>query len=212
MVNNLSKSNSILNQFVAELRDVHVQTDRLRFRRNMERIGEIMAYEISKTLPYHTRQVENPLRDCRNKRTRHPPHCSHHLACRASPPPRTTQLFRPCRQRLHLRLSATPQRRYIRNQLRVRLLPAPRRQRTHPSRPHARNRCIHRYYRPRAHALRHPLKNTHSNRHSRHRRYRTRSPIPAPRHHLGCRHRRRTYCQIVHCTRLGRCRRPRFRY
>jgi uracil phosphoribosyltransferase len=61
MVNNLSKSNSILNQFVAELRDVHVQTDRLRFRRNMERIGEIMAYEISKTLPYHTRQVETPL-------------------------------------------------------------------------------------------------------------------------------------------------------
>ena len=43
---NLSEGNSLLNQYVAELRDVHVQNDRMRFRRNIERIGEIMAYEI----------------------------------------------------------------------------------------------------------------------------------------------------------------------
>ena len=45
---NLSEGNSLLNQYVAELRDVHVQNDRMRFRRNIERIGEIMAYEMSK--------------------------------------------------------------------------------------------------------------------------------------------------------------------
>ena len=43
---NLSEGNSLLNQYVAELRDVHIQNDRMRFRRNIERIGEIMAYEI----------------------------------------------------------------------------------------------------------------------------------------------------------------------
>ena len=47
-----SEQNSILNQYVAELRDVHIQTDRMRFRRNIERIGELMAYEMSKELTY----------------------------------------------------------------------------------------------------------------------------------------------------------------
>ena len=48
---NLGESNSVLNRFVAELRDVdNVQKDSMRFRRNIERIGEIMAYEISKDL------------------------------------------------------------------------------------------------------------------------------------------------------------------
>ena len=42
---NLSEGNSLLNQYVAELRDIHVQNDRMRFRRNIERIGEIMTYE-----------------------------------------------------------------------------------------------------------------------------------------------------------------------
>ena len=51
---NLAETNSILNQFVAEMRDVNVQNDRMRFRRNIERIGELMAYEISKTLDYST--------------------------------------------------------------------------------------------------------------------------------------------------------------
>lgn len=56
-----SKSNTLLNQFVAEIRDVHVQNDRMRFRRNIERIGEVMAYEISKELNYTVRDVKTPL-------------------------------------------------------------------------------------------------------------------------------------------------------
>ena len=48
---NLGESNSVLNRFVAELRDVNIQKDSMRFRRNIERIGEIMAYEISKDFP-----------------------------------------------------------------------------------------------------------------------------------------------------------------
>lgn len=58
---NLSEMNSVLNQYIAEIRDVEVQKDRLRFRRNIERIGEIMAYEISKTLQYEMKNVQTPL-------------------------------------------------------------------------------------------------------------------------------------------------------
>ncbi|MEZ4935462.1 MAG: uracil phosphoribosyltransferase [Saprospiraceae bacterium] len=61
MVNNLGETNSIANKFVAQLRDVNVQKDSLRFRRNLERLGEIIAYEISKTLKYETKEVETPL-------------------------------------------------------------------------------------------------------------------------------------------------------
>ncbi len=57
----LSKNNTILNQYIAEIRDVNVQKDRLRFRRNIERIGEIMAYEISKTFPYEKIETVTPL-------------------------------------------------------------------------------------------------------------------------------------------------------
>jgi len=60
-VHNLGLNGSILNQFMAELRDVGIQTDRMRFRRNVERIGEIMAYEISKTLKCTTIEVQTPL-------------------------------------------------------------------------------------------------------------------------------------------------------
>ncbi|MDR0732769.1 MAG: uracil phosphoribosyltransferase [Dysgonamonadaceae bacterium] len=60
-INNLGENNSILNQFIAELRDIHIHDDRLRFRKNIERIGEIMAYEISKTLQYKTIDVQTPL-------------------------------------------------------------------------------------------------------------------------------------------------------
>ena len=56
-----SEKNSILNQYVAELRDVHIQTDRMRFRRNIERIGELMAYEMSKELTYSVKPVQTPL-------------------------------------------------------------------------------------------------------------------------------------------------------
>jgi uracil phosphoribosyltransferase len=60
-VRNLSENNSILNQFVAEIRDVNIQGERLRFRKNIERIGEIMAYEISKTLNYAVKAIQTPL-------------------------------------------------------------------------------------------------------------------------------------------------------
>ena len=61
MVIDLSKHHSLLNHWVAELRDVHVQNDRMRFRRNIERIGEVAAYELSKTLQYKSVEVTTPL-------------------------------------------------------------------------------------------------------------------------------------------------------
>jgi|SRR5690606_17086558 Uracil phosphoribosyltransferase len=61
MVNVLTKQNSVANHFLAELRNLEVQQDRMRFRRNMERLGEIFAYEISKTLSYVPTEVETPL-------------------------------------------------------------------------------------------------------------------------------------------------------
>ena len=57
----LNQSNTILNRYLAEIRDIHIQKDSLRFRRNIERIGEIMAYEISRDLPYHPLEVQTPL-------------------------------------------------------------------------------------------------------------------------------------------------------
>ncbi len=61
MITILTKENSIANHFLAELRDVRIQVDRMRFRRNLERLGEIMAYEISKSLAYKLSEVETPL-------------------------------------------------------------------------------------------------------------------------------------------------------
>lgn len=58
---NLGESNTILNRYIAELRDKETQKDSLRFRRNLERIGEIFAYEISKTLEYSQKEVVTPL-------------------------------------------------------------------------------------------------------------------------------------------------------
>lgn len=58
---NLSEKATISNVFIAEMRDVQLQQDRARFRRNMARIGQILAYEISKTLPYASAKVETPL-------------------------------------------------------------------------------------------------------------------------------------------------------
>jgi len=57
----LNESSSIANQFLAELRDVNRQNDRMRFRRNLERLGEIMAYELSKSLEYHNEKIKTPL-------------------------------------------------------------------------------------------------------------------------------------------------------
>lgn len=59
----LNKENSIANHFLAEIRNTGVQQDRMRFRRNLERIGEMLAYELSKTLPYQEQNITTPLAD-----------------------------------------------------------------------------------------------------------------------------------------------------
>ena len=61
MIINLSKDHSLISNWIAELRDVDLQNDRMRFRRNLERIGEIAAYEISKLLPSVEAEVQTPL-------------------------------------------------------------------------------------------------------------------------------------------------------
>lgn len=58
---NLGEQNSILNKFVAQMRDIHIQKDSMRFRRNLERLGEIFAYEISKTMESSVKDVVTPL-------------------------------------------------------------------------------------------------------------------------------------------------------
>lgn len=60
-IHHLSESNSVLNHFLGQIRAVDVQKDSMRFRRNIERIGEIMAYEISKILPYESVNISTPL-------------------------------------------------------------------------------------------------------------------------------------------------------
>lgn len=61
MITILTKQNSIANHYLAELRDVEIQKDRMRFRRNLERLGEIIGYEISKTFSYSPVEVQTPL-------------------------------------------------------------------------------------------------------------------------------------------------------
>lgn len=61
MIVNLSQQHSLISNWVSELRDTQIQTDRMRFRRNLERIGEVAAYEISKILPQVTKEVPTPL-------------------------------------------------------------------------------------------------------------------------------------------------------
>ncbi len=58
---NLGETNSVLNHFIAQMRDRNIQKDRMRFRTNLRRVGNIFAYEISKTLDYSTKEVETPL-------------------------------------------------------------------------------------------------------------------------------------------------------
>jgi uracil phosphoribosyltransferase len=60
-INNLSQQHTVFNQFMAEIRDINIQKDSMRFRRNLERVGEIIAYEISKTLTYESRPVTTQL-------------------------------------------------------------------------------------------------------------------------------------------------------
>ncbi|HEY9004711.1 uracil phosphoribosyltransferase [Ohtaekwangia sp.] len=73
MVFNLSEQNSVANQFIVELRDKTLQQDRMRFRKNMERLGEIMAYEVSKKFQYTTRIIETPLGKSRINVVKHQP-------------------------------------------------------------------------------------------------------------------------------------------
>lgn len=61
MIREIGKENSVFNRFLSELRDIDVQADSMRFRRNLERMGEIFAYEISKTFEYTSRKITTPL-------------------------------------------------------------------------------------------------------------------------------------------------------
>jgi len=61
MVINLSEQHSLITNWISELRNSELQADRMRFRRNLERIGEVAAYEISRKLPWHTVEVQTPL-------------------------------------------------------------------------------------------------------------------------------------------------------
>lgn len=61
MIKNLSQQHSLVSNWVGELRDVEIQRDRMRFRRNLERIGEAIAYEISKVLPSVDKEIQTPM-------------------------------------------------------------------------------------------------------------------------------------------------------
>jgi uracil phosphoribosyltransferase len=64
IIHNLSEQNSILNNFISEIRSANIQKDSMRFRRNIERIGEILGYELSKTLNFKSSEVITPLGNC----------------------------------------------------------------------------------------------------------------------------------------------------
>ncbi|SFZ90092.1 uracil phosphoribosyltransferase [Flaviramulus basaltis] len=63
-IHNISQQNSILNTFISEIRSENIQKDSMRFRRNVERIGEILGYEMSKTLNYKSKNIKTPLGLC----------------------------------------------------------------------------------------------------------------------------------------------------
>jgi uracil phosphoribosyltransferase len=73
MVVNLSEQHSLISNWVGEIRDMDIQTDRMRFRRNLERIGEAAAYEISKVLPFIEKEVQTPLGIATSKVLQHQP-------------------------------------------------------------------------------------------------------------------------------------------
>jgi len=62
-IHHLAKNNSILNAFLHEIRSLSTQNDSMRFRRNIERIGEVLSYELSKTLKYSSQITQTPLGD-----------------------------------------------------------------------------------------------------------------------------------------------------
>lgn len=69
----LDKENSLALEFLSEIRNIHTQNDRWRFRKNLERLGEIMAYEISKTLDYQEATIKTPLAETKVKRLKEKP-------------------------------------------------------------------------------------------------------------------------------------------
>jgi len=73
MVINLSEKHSLVSNWISEIRDVDIQADRMRFRRNLERIGEAAAYEISKVLEFVEREVQTPLGIATHKVIAHQP-------------------------------------------------------------------------------------------------------------------------------------------
>ncbi|MGB1308254.1 MAG: uracil phosphoribosyltransferase [Oceanihabitans sp.] len=64
-IHNFSIKNSVLNNFITEIRDLNIQKDSMRFRRNIERIGEILGYEMSKELQYNSKVIKTPLGNCK---------------------------------------------------------------------------------------------------------------------------------------------------
>ena len=73
MIHNLSNSNSIFGTFLAELRDVSIQKDSMRFRKNLERVGEVLGYELSKKLDYITENVVTPLGQAPSQKLKNQP-------------------------------------------------------------------------------------------------------------------------------------------
>ena len=63
---NFAETNSLISQYMTELRDTNLQADMLRFRHNLQRIGEIMAYEISKTVDYKSIDIKTPLAEMKS--------------------------------------------------------------------------------------------------------------------------------------------------
>jgi uracil phosphoribosyltransferase len=73
MIHDFSKTNSIFNNFMSEIRDALIQKDSMRYRRNMERVAEIMAYELSKKLEYSSISVTTPLGEARMQTVKEQP-------------------------------------------------------------------------------------------------------------------------------------------
>ena len=84
---NFAQQHSLISQYMSELRNVDTQKDMLRFRRNLERIGEIMAYEISKTLDYKTVDTTTPLAIAKRHNI-NTTGASHHIPRRSTIPSR----------------------------------------------------------------------------------------------------------------------------
>ena len=93
VINHIGTNNSILNKFIAEIRDEAIQKDSLRFRRNIERIGEILGYEFSKSIDYVNQAIRDTLRNKKHPNTRKKNGDMLHFKSRASPTSRTFKLF-----------------------------------------------------------------------------------------------------------------------